>query len=243
MRYNGIDLTDVFSVTKYEGLVPSLMTTMWSPTYGNGDRVATARQPNKTIKVYCTIETDDAGLMADKKEALYTIFRSSKDYVPIVFEEVDNLEYQGVVTAVQETGYYFTVADYVITLTCLPFRYGQTVTASGSGNSITGNNSGTAPSVGQLFFTVSNDPDSLTILLGGTSGSIQLSKPSDDTLDGSWVIDLEKRTVYRDNSLAMTFVNFENTDFELFEVPAGNFEINFSSAVTDSSYVYTEVFL
>ena len=242
MRYNGYDLRQIISVYKYEGLSPSIRTTMWSPTIGNGDRISVARQPNKTVRVSCVIETDDAGTSADKIEALYKIFTAGKDYVPITFEEVDEKLYMGRVTSVQQTAYYWTVAEYTITLTCLPFRYGQFKTFPAEDNVITGDNTGTAPSLGQVAFTVSNDPDSITMQIQG-AGAVQLMKPSDDDLDGEWVIDLEKRTVYRDGDLAMGVVAFENTSFETAEVPTGVFTISFDSAVTDASYTFQEVFL
>ena len=242
MNYNGYDLKDVFSVYKYDGLSPSIRTTMWSPTIGNGDRIAVARQPNKTVTVSCVIETDDAGTMADKIEALYTVFTAGKEYVPISFEEVDEKLYMGRVTSVKQVAYFFTVAEYLITLTCLPFRYGAVKTYTAVNDLITGKNTGTAPSLGQVAFTVANDPDSLTMQIEG-AGAVQLVKPSDDDLDGTWVIDLEKRTVYRDGALAMDVVSFENTTFETAEVPVGDFEISFDSAVSDASYTFQEVFL
>ena len=242
MNYNGYDLKDVFSVYKYDGLSPSIRTTMWSPTIGNGDRIALSRQPNKTVTVSCVIETDDAGTMADKIEALYTIFTAGKEYVPITFEEVDEKLYMGRVTSVKQVAYYFTIAEYLITLTCLPFRYGMVKTYTAANNSITGDNTGTAPSLGQITFTVANDPDAITIQIQG-AGAVQLAKPSDDDLNGDWVIDLEKRTVYRDNALAMSVVAFENTSFETAEVPVGEFEISFDSAVSNASYTFREVFL
>ena len=243
MIYDGTDLNQIFSVTKYDGIgAPSLRTTMWSPTKGNGDRIAIARQPNKTVKVTFVIESDDAGDMADKVEALYSIFRIGKEFVDIQFEEDDSLLYKGRVTSVQRTAYHFTVAEYVITLTCLPFRYGEWKTVRASGNRISGDNMGTAPSAGYIVFTIANDPDSITVQIQNR-GAIQLVKPSDDDLNGDWIIDLETRTVYRDNALAMEVVGFENTTFETAEVPAGNFVITFDSTVTNASYSYQEVFL
>lgn len=242
MNYNGIDLTRVFSVYKYGGLAPSIRTTMWSPTIGSGDRVAISRQPNKTVTVNCVVESDDAGSLADKIETIHTTFTAGTDYVPITFEEVDALTYMGRVTSIQQTAYYFSIAEYTITLTCLPFRYGEEKTVTAVSNTITGTNTGTAPALGQIEFTITNDPDSITIQIQG-AGAVQLVKPSDDDLDGAWVIDLEKRTVYRDGALAMSAVAFENTTFETAEVPVGAFTISFDSAVSDASYTYTEVFL
>lgn len=240
MIYNGIDLKQIFSVIKYEGLSPSIRTTMWSPTIGSGDRIAIARRPNKSVKVSCVIETDDAGIMADKIQSLYKIFTAGKDYVPIVFDEVDELTYKGRVTGVQQTAYYFTVAEYTISLTCLPDRYGYEKEYDSVSNVIAGSNLGTAPALGNIFFTISNDPASITVQIG--EGAVQLVKPSDDDLDGEWEIDLEKRTVYRDGALAMDAVSFENTSFDNAMVPSGEFEITFDSNVT-ASYKFTEVFL
>ena len=243
MKYNGIDCTQIFSVTKIEGLAPSLKTTMWSPTLGNGDRVSIARRPNKSIKVYGVIETDDAGDAIAKKEALYQIFRSSNEYVDIEFPERDELRYRGVAVSVQETAYWFTVFEFTVTLTCLPDRFGSVRSFSGENNVIQGNNPGTDTSVGQISFTISGDPDAVTVQLVGTSGCVQLVKPSDDTLAGNWMIDLEKRTIYRDQDLAMEYSNFNVTEFETFEVPSGDFEISFDTTVTDASYSFEERYL
>lgn len=244
MIYNGTDLSNVFSVYKYTGLLaPSMNTTMWSPTLGDGDRIALYRRPNQTVTASVVVGTDTYGTLQQKIDTIRTTLLAGKDFVPIVFSEVDTLTRYGRVTSVDMSNWYFTMAEYTITFTVWPYRYGDEQTVTGTSTQITGTNAGTAPALGKISFTVSGSPQTLTIALSGTTGAIQLVQPADDTLDGNWIVDLQTRTVYLNGALAMQYLSFENTTFETFDIPVGSYTITFSSSVSNVTLVYEVTYL
>ena len=249
MKYNGIDLSQYLKVVTYSGfgVSPPMSLSTFSPTLGAGSYITRNRLPNYNITALVVIETDRNMTRAQKEEYLRTVFVPGTEYVDIVFDERDpSVTYRGIVTSTSLTTDYFSLAEYTLTFTCLPYRYGSgiIITSTTATSNISINNIGTAPlSDLTLTFTVSNTPDILNISLAGTTGVISLIPISDDTLNGQWVIDFAERTITLDGALALQAVSFTNTDFNNFVIAPGSATINFSSEVTNTSIEGTVTYL
>ena len=108
---------------------------------------------------------------------------------------------------------------------------------------ITGTNAGKVPSKGVINAVIASTPATFKVSLNGTLGVVALVPPTGQDLDGTWIINLDTRNVYKDSVIANEYIDFVNTEFPAFIVPIGAYTITFDSAVTSGSYVYNAAFL
>lgn len=246
MKYNGIDLTNYLDVSSYSGFTITIPqdVSMFTPTLGAGSRAVFNKLPNYNITALITVAKDRTTSLDDKLKFLRTVFAPNTDFVEIQFDESDDKTFIGRYIDSNLAADYFSVREYTIVFSCLPYRYGTTATISGTSSGIVGTNNGTAPALGTVSFTVSGSPDSVAVVLAGTTGAITLIPYGEDTLDGNWVIDLDNRTVTLDGETALNFVSFTATDWEHFVVPVGAYTISITGGtISNTSYTYRERYL
>ena len=246
MIYNGIDLSGYLDVSTYSGFTAAIPqdVSLFTPTLGAGSRIVFNKLPNYNITALVTIAKDKTTSLEDKLAYLRTVFVPGTEFVEIQFDESDDKIYMGRYVDSNLAADYFSVREYTLVFSCLPYRYGTTATVTGSSSGIVGINNGTAPALGAVSFAVSGSPESVAVVLSGTAGAVTLIPYGDDTLDGTWVIDLDNRVVTLDGDSALNFVSFDATNWESFEVPSSAYSITITGGtISNTKYVYRERYL
>ncbi|NTW70683.1 MAG: hypothetical protein HGA49_00360 [Eubacteriaceae bacterium] len=231
MIYNSIDLNSVLNVLSVSGrdVIPPYSLVRSNLPKAENPMLAYKKNEERSIIAKCIVK----GI---SKSAIRDTIRNS--IAPYLYPS--DLIYKSLILSDEPTKEWLAIPDGEIKITDDNPRYCvfeasfiaklyalSTAETTETGiNGVVNTNSGTAPALGMITFSITSGTSQM-ITLFGTTSQIKLE---DTNLAGNWEIDMENRTVKKNGVLANNKTNFSLTNWQGFVVPAGAYQFDFSPA-------------